>query len=148
MLTQCLRWALFIFLLAALSSCDTGYQRRPIGWYKLGKAKELQAAETFFDEKLLLLKHDQRGFSVMSTACTYDLSPLILRDAPQGGVFVSRYSESQYDREGKVLKGPAHVDLPYYELSIDAGVAGGPKDTLYVQVGVEKPREWRLPFNE
>ena len=143
------RACLFALVAACIfiAACETGVQKRPIGWHRLGKAQDLLAAETFVDSQLLLLRHDERGFSVMSTACTYDLSPLVLRDGPNGRVFVSRYSESQYAESGKLLHGPAKVDLPYYQITLDAGVAGGPKDTLYVQVGVEKPRDWRLQID-
>lgn len=119
---------------------------RPYGYIRLGKASELTAPETPLLDKWLILRHDEKGFSVMSTLCTYDLSPLDIRHTPDGHYeLVSRYTQSAYSSDGSVLHGPTRHPLPYYELTLDEGVYGGPKDTLYVQVGVERPKEWRLP---
>jgi hypothetical protein len=81
----------------------------------------------------------------MSTACTYDLSPLERHDAETNQEhWISSYTTSQYAVDGAVLKGPTTHPLPYYELRLDAGVYGGTPDTLFVRVGEERPREWRL----
>jgi len=128
------------------SGCQSSVRKRPPGWLKLGKASEYTQAETYLPEKRLLLRKDERGFSVMSTECTHDLSGLVPKKTDHGVVFFSEYSDSQYAEDGKVLHGPAVADLPYFELRLDESVYGGPKDSLYVQIDKEVPKEWRLPY--
>jgi nitrite reductase/ring-hydroxylating ferredoxin subunit len=125
-------------------ACQTSVRKRPPGWFKLGKVVDFSEAETYLADKRLLLRKDARGFSVMSTECTHDLSALLPKKTNAGVVFFSEYSDSQYAEDGKVLHGPAVQDLPYFELRIDESVYGGPKDALYVQVGTEVPKDWRL----
>lgn len=136
-------WAL-IFVSLLLVSCRSSVLRRPYGDLRLGKVADLLAPDTFIEDDRLLVRHDAGGFSVMSTMCTYDLSPLTVKTTPQGKIWASAYSTSTYSYEGKVLTGPAKGDLPYYELRFDAMLYGGPVDTLYASVGTEKPPEWRL----
>lgn len=135
---------MLLLVIYLLPACETKTRTRPIGWFKLGKVEELLAEQHLFKEYSLLLRRDERGFSVMSTMCTHDLSPLTLQPAGEEMIFVSQYSESKYDAFGHVLSGPAISDLPFYELKIDTGAYDGPRDTLYAQVGVEVGRAWRL----
>ena len=127
-----------------LSGCDWNVRRRSPGYLRLGKIQDLWGAENYLPEQRLLLRHDEGGFYVMSTECTHDLSALRLKDSPTGREFVSEYSASRYDTDGRVLSGPAEVSLPYYELLVDSGEYGGPKNTLYARVGSEVPPTWRL----
>jgi hypothetical protein len=132
--------------LVALTSCDRSLKRPP-GYIKLGKVEELTRPESNLSDLRLYLRLDDRGFSVMSTECTYDLTPLQLKTDPASGkeVWVSDTTASRYDKSGKVIAGPSTVDLPFYELVASSGVYDGPIDTLYARVGYEKPAEWRLP---
>ncbi len=138
---------LFLLLLAlSLSSCDMSAKTRPPGLFRLGKVSELKSVDQrAFPEFKIVLFHDQRGFYAMSTACTYDLSPLV-RSGQSGGDehWRSMYTSSEYGLDGRVRKGPARADLPFYELRFAAGAYGGVADTLFVMVGVPRPREWRL----
>jgi len=126
-----------------LAGCSEGRERPP-GYVRVGKARELLAPETFLYQRGLLIRRDERGFSVMSTQCTYDLSTLARKLNPAGDTLVSRYSESTYRLDGSVLTGPARAPLPYYEAALDQGAFDGPVDTLYVRIGKRVSPEWRL----
>lgn len=136
-----------IATLLICTACDTSGRKRPIGYVRLGPAAELaQRPETFFSEARVLLRYDDRGFSAMSTSCTYDLSALTrVSDGPTKR-WLSSYSSSAYDDQGRVLAGPAKSNLPFYELKMAAGTYGGVPDTLFVEIGMETESSWRLPF--
>lgn len=141
---------IFPVLLCAvfLAGCDNSVRKRPFGVFRAGKASELMAGRQYLQKQNLLIRYDNGGFAAMSTACSYDGSVLTLQDTPSGRRFVSRYSESQYDEEGNVTHGPATAPLPYYNLALKAGQIEKPDelDTIFVYVGVEKPRNWRLKY--
>jgi len=144
---RCVTLALLLLSLVHVLGCKSKGRTRPVGFMRLGSVLELaQSEETFLSQERILLRYDSRGFSAMSTSCTYDLSPLT-RVSEQGGRrWRSSYSGSGYDDKGHVIEGPSKVNLPFYELKIDQGRYGGPADTLYVEIGSEKPEDWRLPF--
>lgn len=135
-------------VLLCVIGCDATSKKRPYGYVKLGLASELAARpETLFSDQRVIIRHDDNGFAVMSTACTYDLSALT-RVSDQGGRhWASSYSSSSYDDQGRVLKGPARANLPYYRIELAAGTYGGVPDTLFVQVGVEVDSTWRLKWS-
>ena len=137
----------FSLIIITLLGCDTHHnQKRPVGYLRLGYVDELTRPETFLSDLRLLLRMDERGFYVMSTICPYDSSPLkpIERDGKL--FFGSTLTESLYTVEGKVVKGPAFVNLPYYKLRIAESEIGGPADGLYVLLGEEAGDQWRLPL--
>ncbi len=137
---------LAMFMLS-LSACDTAGRKRSIGYVRLGPAAEIaQRPETFFSEARVLLRYDDEGFSAMSTACTYDLSALTRLGEGSSQRWVSSYSSSAYDDQGRVLVGPTKSNLPFYKLRIAAGTYGGVPDTLFVEIGTEVEAAWRLPF--
>lgn len=134
-----------VLALSVLCGCDVGTKHRPPGLFKLGRASELQKAPlTVFSEIKIAVRHDAGGFSAMSTACTYDLSPLVRVGAGESEHWRSMYTTSEYALDGTVRRGPARSNLPYYEVRLAAGEYGGTPDTLFVVVGVERPPEWRL----
>jgi Rieske Fe-S protein len=111
----------------------------------LGLVAELsQREETFFSDLKILLRRDSAGFYAMSTACTYDLSPLIFSERDGKLLWRSQYTESAYNPDGSVAHGPTKYPLPYYKLQVASGTIGGPPDTIFVEVGVERPSSWRL----
>lgn len=137
-----------LFLLLFLffpSACDVTSKKRAVGYFRLGLAFALKSPETYFPDSKILLRYDSKGFNAMSTACTYDLSPLMKKREGSKEVWVSSETESKYDDTGNVLHGPAMTRLPFYELKLDSAVYGGPADTLYVHVGSEVDPEYRLP---
>lgn len=137
-------YLLLIGVLVCLWGCEGGVKKRPFGAFRLGNSNELSAPETDLNQYGLVLRRDEGGWFVMSTYCTYDLSHLKRVQTKDGFVYVSDYNESRYAADGTVLNGPAKAPLPYYKLRLEPGEYGGPKDTLYVEVGQEVGREWRL----
>ena len=116
-----------------------------MGFLRLGTVSELaQSSETFFSDLKVLLRRDEAGFYAMSTMCTYDLSPLIYSQRDGKLLWRSQRTDSAYDADGRVAHGPAQYPLPFYKLDVAPGTVGGPADTLFVQVGVERPADWRL----
>ena len=138
---------LSVFLITSLSSCKPSHRERPYGDLRLGKVADFQEAEIVLDKERLLLRHDKAGFSVMSTLCSMDLTPLRRVVDPSGGEirWVSDYSASVYQNDGKVIHGPAVRNLPYFKIVLDQGNFDSPKDTLYARIGEEVPPTWRLP---
>jgi len=134
-----------ILIIIFLNSCDQ-VRKRPVGWIRLGPVKNFLADETYLSDERLMIRRDQAGFSAMSTMCSYDLSALRRVVTGDTYIWVSNFSDSKYTATGEVLEGPATAPLPYYYLRIDALVHGAPKDTLYVQIGIERDKSWRLPF--
>lgn len=141
------RAALVVVVALAVAGCADG-RKRPPGYLRLGHISKLLGRATDLKDFDLILRRDEGGLSVMSTDCTYDLSRLVLRKVDGKLILVSTLSSSTYDLDGKVLSGPAKVNLPYYELRFDAGVYDGPRDTLYVYVGREVSPDWRLPVTD
>lgn len=134
-----------LLLITTLTGCKPpAIRERAFGYFRLGQLKDLTAPRTYFPEYGLVLIRDEKGFAVMSTLCTHDLTPLSRETTPEGETWRSKETTSRYSSDGKVLEGPAVGDLPYYQLELEAWEYGGPKNTLYAKVGREKPREWRL----
>lgn len=133
-----------VLALLVLCACDGGLKKRPYGYIRIGKAAELLNEETELSKYGLLLRRDAVGWSVMSTFCTFDLSHLKRKEVAGKLVYASDYSESTYDLYGKVISGPAKADLPYYNLVLGTGDYDGGSVMLFVEVGEEKPAEWRL----
>ncbi len=128
-----------------LISCFGGPKRRPAGFLNLGPVEELARSEqTFFSDFKILLRRDEGGLYAMSTACTYDLSPLLFSERDGKLLWRSQLSASTYAPDGSVVHGPATAPLPYYKLEIAPGTIGGTADTLFVEVGIERPASWRL----
>ena len=140
--------ALFAALLCSVlaTACFWGPKKRPVGFLNLGPVAQLaQHDETFFSDLEILLRRDAGGFYAMSTACTYDLSGLIYSERDGKLLWRSQYTESAYNSDGTVAHGPTKYPLPFYKLELASGTIGGPPDTLFVEVGVERPASWRLP---
>ncbi len=140
--------ALLGFMLVAISGCDTPGSIRPVGYFRLGKVQDVLGTETNFADAGLLLRHDEYGFYVMNTRCTYDGTTLERRSIEGQELLVSSTSSSAYNLDGSVVNGPATKPLQYYELRLDTAEYGGVPDTLYAHVGVTKPSDWRLTVKE
>jgi hypothetical protein len=138
-------WAIFLsFFVLVLAGCENKELERPYGYIKLGKINLFTGRRTFLTRDRLLIRRDEQGLYVMSTLCTYDLSPLVPQTTAHGIRFVSQYSTSTYDISGVVLRGPAQVSLPYYELRLASEDETGVRDTLYVYIGKQVSPSWRL----
>jgi hypothetical protein len=137
-------YLILICAFLALCSCRQSVQRRPAGDFRLGKVIDLLAPETEMQKLKLLLRRDEKGFYVMSTMCTYDSTYLVRKKEGDREIYLSTYTDSKYELDGKVISGPAIADLPYYKLKYAAGSYESPIDTLFAEVGREVPRDWRL----
>jgi len=84
----------------------------------------------------------------MSTLCTRELRRLKAKKGENGAILFCDVCGSEYNENGKVIKGPAKEDLPYYNLEIAEGKPHGPHDTLYARIGMKVSPSWRLPFPE
>lgn len=132
-----------LVIVLALTACSD--RKRPYGYIRIGPARDHLAAQEFLNSDRLILSRDAGGWKAMSTLSTDDLSPLRILDEPSGPVLVSDFTESKYDLDGNVMHGPATVPLPFYRLELDPSVyESTARDTLFVAIGEEVPRGWRL----
>ena len=141
---SCMVLVTLVLFSVALFACDPAVRKRPYGDIKLGMVKDLLAEETYLEQFGMLLRRDAQGFYVMSTYCTKDLSHLKPAKRGDKDVLACPIDESTFSSEGKVISGPAVANLPYYELEFASSMYGGPVDALYVKVGYEVSRDWRL----
>lgn len=130
-------------VIVLLGSCS-GPQKRPFGYVRLGPVTDFLTGEKYLADRGFLVRRDEKGFSVMSLQCTYDLAKLYPKDTPQGRIWQSDFSGSKYNDRGEVVSGPTKWPLPYYELVLESGSVGSKRDTLFARVGYEKPPDWRL----
>jgi len=135
-------FAVLLLSLLFLTSCTSSdVRKRAFGYFRIGDVKNFPVNSTqYLSNDGLLIRHDEGGVSAMSTLCTFDLAPLTF----SGKEFSSPYSSSKHDMLGLVLHGPDKANLPFYKVLQESALFGGPKDTLYVKVGVEVSNEWRL----
>ncbi len=136
---------LSIFLASLFfGGCEPSERKRPIGLIRLGKVEEfLNEPETHLPNFWLKVMRDEGGLYVMSTLCSHELEPLLFY--PDDTMKCPR-CQTKYDPHGNKTDGPA-PDLPYYKLGVgpgDTDVA----DTLYVTIGEEVSRDWRLKIIE
>ena len=139
--------ALLSLLLIIFAACGSRQLHRPAQVMRVGPiASFLERPETYLPDLRILVRTDERGLSVMSTECTVDLSPLELVEEGQNRFFRSRFSDARYSLSGEVLSPPAIAPLPYFKARLAEGVWGGPKDTLFVELGLlnEVSSDWRL----
>lgn len=134
-------------LISLFSGCER-HQRRPYVYLRVGKIHDFKQQETYLPDLRLVIFKDEKGFSAMSTDCTYDLTPL--KRIEEGGVvlYSSTYTTSQYTRDGEVKQGPTKFPLPRYKLEYASTLYGGVFDSLYVFIGDEVSKDWRLGFRE
>ena len=128
-------------IMACVISCEV---KRPPGFLNIGKVAEVGLHSHFMPDKSFYLIRDDRGLAIMSTLCSYDRLPLKLVRENEQDIFVSDYNPSRYDLAGHVIAGPAKHDLLFYSMRFEPGVYGGAKDSLYVKIGTEVSRDWRL----
>jgi nitrite reductase/ring-hydroxylating ferredoxin subunit len=133
-----------LLFITVLSGCTEG-RKRPPGYLRLGPIAEFLDEPRNLEDFDMIVRRDTGGLYGMSTQCTYDLSQLELRRVDGKLVLVSAYSTSTYDLDGRVLTGPATVNLPFYELQFEPKVVGEPRTTLFARVGREVAPSWRLP---
>ncbi|MEX0648044.1 MAG: Rieske 2Fe-2S domain-containing protein [Balneolaceae bacterium] len=72
---------------------------------------------------IYLGKHSEDSYSAIFLECTHKQCTV----EPSGETFTCPCHGSKYDREGKILEGPARQDLYTYQVTTDAG-------TIYIQL--------------
>lgn len=140
-----LRSALLLCTVLFFVGCESGVERRPFGYLRLGSIGAFQEPMKYLPNDAIVLRRDSGGFSAMSTLCTFDLSPLRLERGPGGEIYLqSTVTKSRYAIDGKVIDGPAKAPLPYFFLELAVDDVGRAPDTLYVKIGKEVEPSWRL----
>lgn len=125
-------------------ACKPKVRKRPLGFLRLGNIENFLQAETILAREWLIIRRDQSGLSAMSSLCTRDLQALEQIVQDQNTAYHCNLCQSRYNFDGQILNGPTIAALPYYSLHVDAEQIQGPKDTLYVRIGVEVASSWRL----
>jgi len=133
-----------VLAILLLIACTPEVMTRPVGYVRLGPIAGFTDPENHLEELRLLLRRDERGFSVMSTMCTRDLSTLRRRVVNDKKVWYSDFSGSLYDNEGNVLENSASGNLPYFKLVLYPSAPGKARDTLFARIGTEVAEDWRF----
>lgn len=94
-----------------LSSCRRRFVR-PGGELRLGQLEKLLFAEQHIADKSILLRRDTAGWSALSTRCTYEGCDLTNQEEN----LLCHCCHSLFAANGRVLKGPASDNLPWYEV--------------------------------
>lgn len=132
---------LFVF---TLFGCEPNVRRRPYGYLRAGFVKDfLNVPETIDEEKWIIVRVDEKGLSAMSTLCTKELNQVTFD--PDGNLTCD-LCESRYKRDGTLISGSAKEGLPYYEMEVSSLTYKNREATLYVILGKEVNKEWRLPI--
>lgn len=103
-------------LLSSLFGCKQGYSREP-GEHNLGAVQDLLYTQQLIRDKDILVYRDPSGWSAMSTQCTHEGCALSYQEER----FLCTCCGSIYDHVGSILKGPAKVELPYFEIKYVEG---------------------------
>lgn len=87
--------------------------------FKMGKPEDYQSGSVVFEEeRRVYLFHTERGFHAISGVCTH-LGCTVNRDLSTGG-FLCPCHGSNFDKDGRVVSGPAPKQLAWHELSLSA----------------------------
>lgn len=97
--------------LTTLFGCKRGYVRDS-GELNLGQVQDLLYTQQLIRDKDILVNRDPSGWSAMSTQCSYEGCALSYQEER----FLCTCCGSVYSHAGAVLKGPAEIQLPYFEV--------------------------------
>lgn len=119
------------------AGCKSKRFIRPPGEHDLGEIGSLLFARQHIADRAMLVYRDERGWSCLSTRCTYDGCDLTYQDQN----FFCSCCNSHFTHEGRVLTGPAEHPLPYFEMRF--------KDNhLYALAGNEVAPDYRFTTPE
>lgn len=138
---------LIIVILFLFVGCESSTLKRPFGTMRLLPLSRLQNDEEYFPKLDLLLRHDNKGWYVMSTADPVDLASLKGKQTPEGVRWFSAYSNHVYDNSGKAVGGDTKASLPFYKLEVAPGPVAAPELWIYARIGDEADSSWRLIIN-
>ncbi len=104
--------------LASLGACKNAGQvsEERHGTAELMHYSELPLGMSLHTVERLVMLHDARGAAAFSLLCTHQTCLLTQEISGEG--FVCPCHGSQFDKLGRVLAGPATVDLPWYGLTL------------------------------
>ena len=134
------RYLFALLICMLLWGCEPSERKRPIGLMRLGLVEDfLDEPETHLPNFWLKIERDEGGLYAMSTLCGKELQPLLFfpndtMSCPKCG--------SKFDPHGEKQSGPS-PSLPYFKLGVGPGDTKE-FDTLYVTIGEEVSRDWRL----
>lgn len=133
-----------LLAVSILAGCEPADRKRPIGLMRLGKVDDfLLEPVTHLPKFWLKIFRDQAGLSAMSTLCSKELEPLLFFSDE---TMKCPRCNSKFSPFGHTTDGPAH-SLPYFKLRV--GTGDTPQyDTLYVNIGEEVSKDWRLKIIE
>ena len=98
-----------ILICPAVSSCKSESYTRPARSYSLGEIRNFLFKKVFLREKQLLVVRKSKGWSALSTKCSREGCDLTYQEKS----FYCPCCSSHFSHEGKVLKGPASINLPW-----------------------------------
>ncbi len=121
----------------AVSGCEQSLEPEVPRRIELAPLDSLHEPRTIFALEKLVVFRQRDSIGVMSMNCTHQsclLTPL--ENGDEG--YRCNCHESSFDIQGRVLRGPATRDLPWYAAEIDG------QRMLVVDLSHEVSKEWRL----
>jgi Rieske Fe-S protein len=101
-----------------LSACEQNSGIKPrVGKIELMHISKVPLGLSILSVERLVLLRDEKGIGVFSLVCTHQTCLLEKEDSDGG--FQCPCHGSRFDSFGKVLNGPAIIDLPWYALEIN-----------------------------
>ena len=98
-------------------------------WLSIGKLDDLPLGKAFpiktatnmsknkpVKEPMLVAFRDEKGVKVMSSKCTHRGCEVKLKD---DGTYLCPCHSAEFDKTGKMTKGPAKKDLPWYAVKVE-----------------------------
>jgi Rieske Fe-S protein len=119
----------------ALAGCAPSYGEVPSGPFAAGNVKDLAVGSVRVVQYFAIAR-DEGGVYAMSALCTHAGCPTVAM--PPGDLYCPCHG-SLFDKNGGVLRGPAHASLPHYEVDIAGDGA------ITIQGGKLVPPETRVP---
>jgi len=137
---QFLKCGACAFGAAVLTACQDSESSStlPLTPVALGPVADFPVGATVSTLERLVIVRDEAGFGAMSLRCTHQ-ECLVAYGGPAQPIECPCHG-AQFTAEGVVLRGPAPVDLPWYEVRVT------PPGILEVFVGVIVPRTTRFPW--
>lgn len=106
-----------IFWFLALVACKAEEKPQIRSWISVAKGSELKPGWNHFPvERIAVFKAENGDLSAMSLVCTHQTC--LLNQNGEAG-FTCPCHGSNFSSSGKVLNGPATVDLPRYKVEVN-----------------------------